>query len=683
MRMIIASTAAILFVSIALPGPAAGGEAPDMAAAWQALPQYQYGQDMAPLLAIDEAVIRSCASAEARAELAAKLAAVLQSPGTTLPARQYICLKLRDVGTAAEVPVLAAMLRDPSASDMARWALEAIPERAACDALRAALSSLPNDLLVGVINSVGVRQDAQAVPKLKELAGSADARVQAAALNALGKIPVEEAADFLQRRAEAEKVPTPQQVAVPLLRSAALLASSGKVEKAREIYTRLSREGQSQGVRRAALEGLLRLEGEPSAATILAWFSGSDPQRRLLAASRLNRIPTAELEEMARQPATPESSRFVLLEILALRKSQNIRPLVMSLAQSSNPALRAFGIRALGSLGDSSAVAFLIDSLAAGGEAAEAAQQSLVRLPRKAVTPALLAALANRPEIRVPVIEVLQRIKCYEAIDPLIELAANEDPAVYGPAMDGLRGIADPDKTDLLRLIKLVARLPRGAQRDEAEKTVMLVCQKLPAGADRAAPVLALLERNQLGQRGEFLPLMGRLGGPKALSALQAGLSSSDPQVRDAAVRGLSNWPSAEVADQLLDIAAKSDNPAHRRAALRAYIRVVTLKSDRTAQETLALLEQALKLATQVEDQRLIIARVGTMRNRDAVLWLAKYLDDAHLSQAACSAILNAAYDRSLRSTHQAQIRPILEKIGRIATDPAIRERARQYEQGL
>ena len=322
-------------------------------------------------------------------------------------------------------------------------------------------------------------------------------------------------------------------------------------------------------------------------------------------------------------------------------------------------------------------------SLSAGGEVAEAAEQALSMLPRKEVKRALLDALDRRPEVRMPVIEALKRMKCYEAIDPLLTIAASDDPAVYGPAMDGLRGIADPDKTDLPRLVNLVLRVPLGPHRDEAEKTVMLVCDKLPPEADRAEAVLAVLERIGLGQRAELLPLLGRLGGPKALEALKAGMADSDPKVRDAAVAGLCNWPDASVADQLLDIAGHEGDAAQRRRALRAYIRVVTLKSGRPARQTLSMLEKAMKLASHVEDKRLILQRVGTMRNLNAVLWLAAYLDDSDLGQAACAAVIEATHDRSLRSTNQDRFRPILEKVVRISTDQSIRERAKQYQLGL
>ena len=83
--------------------------------AWKALPKYQYGQDMAALLTVDREVIRAMATPAGRAACAARLAAA-GGDGTTSAAKQYICCRLRQVGTAAEVPVLTRLLAGPETS---------------------------------------------------------------------------------------------------------------------------------------------------------------------------------------------------------------------------------------------------------------------------------------------------------------------------------------------------------------------------------------------------------------------------------------------------------------------------------------------------------------------------------------------------------------------------------------
>jgi hypothetical protein len=173
------------------------------------------------------------------------------------------------------------------------------------------------------------------------------------------------------------------------------------------------------------------------------------------------------------------------------------------------------------------------------------------------------------------------------------------------------------------------------------------------------------------------------LGGPKSLAIIKAALANNRTEVREAAIRGLCNWPDVEVADQLLQIAERDENPSHRRPALRAYVRVVTLKSQRPASETLSMLERAMKLASQNEDKSLILDRVATMRSLKAIMWLAPYLDNPELKQTACAAILEAAHDRSLRSTNQQQLAPILEKIISVSDDPSVRQHAKQFQLGL
>lgn len=652
--------------------------------AWKALPAYEYGQDMTPLLTMDRAVIDAMASAETRKACAARLAALLDAPATTPAARQYICLQLRQIGTPAEVPVLAKLFGQEATSEMARGALESIPGDDSLNALRAGLTSLTGKLLVGVINSLGTRQDAGSVAKLLSLAAAEDKDVATAALGALGRIATDEAAAFLVARAEKAGSPMPQELAVPVLHCAAALIARGKTSEAQAIFERLSQTGQAAGVRRAALTGLLQLKNDDRPATILAWFADTDPDRRLVAAGCLKKLSDAQLDEAAsRLGQLPEASQRALIEVMAARRGKDALPLVLMFAQSDKPDLRLAGVRCLGMVGDASTIPLLIETLAAGGELTKAAQQTLGVLPRKEVGAALIEALTSRPAIRTTVIEVLVALKCFEAIDPLIALATQDDPAVYGPALDGLRGIADPDQHDIPRLVNLLLKTTPGKHRDEVEKTLLIVSEKTPAGTDRAEAVLAALAKVDPSQAPNYLPLLGRLGGPKARKQIETALTSTDADVKSAAVQALCNWPNAEVADRLLDLATRTDNESHQRRALRAYVRVVTLKSDRPETQTLAMLQNAMKLAKASDDQRLIVERAGTVRTMESVEWVAPFLDDPALAQAACVALVELAHHRFLRHPNMNRFGPILEKVSRTAKDPQIVERAKRYRLGL
>ena len=118
----------------------------------------------------------------------ARLIAILQDGGQTEFAKAKACQRLALVGDAAAVPALAALLDDPKLSHYARFALEPMPAEAAGKALRDALGKLQGDLLIGVINSIGRREDTAAIDALSKLRHSEDLAIADAASSALGRI---------------------------------------------------------------------------------------------------------------------------------------------------------------------------------------------------------------------------------------------------------------------------------------------------------------------------------------------------------------------------------------------------------------------------------------------------------------------------------------------------------------
>src|SRR5260370_9627491 len=85
------------------------------------------------------------------------------------------CKLLAIHGSSESVPELARLLPDPQLASWARIPLEAIPGPAADEALRKATDSLTRKLLIGTINSIGVRRDADAVDFLAALLQDHDA----------------------------------------------------------------------------------------------------------------------------------------------------------------------------------------------------------------------------------------------------------------------------------------------------------------------------------------------------------------------------------------------------------------------------------------------------------------------------------------------------------------------------
>ena len=91
-----------------------------------------------------------------------ELLAVLRSEAPAAE-KAITCKRLAVYGGKDAVPALGALLPDKELSSWARIALEAIPDSAADEALRDGLDKTKGRLLVGVINSIATRRDAEAV----------------------------------------------------------------------------------------------------------------------------------------------------------------------------------------------------------------------------------------------------------------------------------------------------------------------------------------------------------------------------------------------------------------------------------------------------------------------------------------------------------------------------------------
>ena len=134
------------------------------------------------------AVVAATVAVPARgAEQQGELIAVLQSDAP--PAEKAItCKRLAIYGDKEAVPTLAALLPNAELASWARIALEAIPDPEAGEALCGAIDDLEGRLLIGVINSVGIRREAKAVDQLAGRLKDADSGVGAAAAPARGRI---------------------------------------------------------------------------------------------------------------------------------------------------------------------------------------------------------------------------------------------------------------------------------------------------------------------------------------------------------------------------------------------------------------------------------------------------------------------------------------------------------------
>ncbi len=228
---------------------------------FDALKTYDWGANRAVLGAIDKAVVASNGKADAQKALEKRLAAVLGTDATGA-AKDFVCRKLSLIGSAQSVPALAPLLTDEKLSHMARYALERMSCPESVKAMRGALQNTSGRVKVGVINSLGVRRDAEAVGPLSALLADSLEEVASAAAAALGSIGTSQTAkilgDFQKKAPEGLRLAAADAYLVCAERRLA----DGKKAEAMLIYKSLAKPDQPKHVRLAAMRGLLAATGK-------------------------------------------------------------------------------------------------------------------------------------------------------------------------------------------------------------------------------------------------------------------------------------------------------------------------------------------------------------------------------------------------------------------------------------
>ena len=224
--------------------------------AFETLKTYDWGADRNALNPIDQAIVAAQGNAAALKPLEKSLVDILAG-GISRSAQDYVCRKLRVIGTARSVEALAALLADEKTSHIARYALERIPDGKATKTLRDALPKVGSKLKPGIIGSLGTRRDKKSIKAISKFLGDSDVDIARAAAQSLGLIGTSAAARELSKFAKKASADMKMPVADACMVCAEQLLADGKKSEAVSLYTQLKGDDQPSQVRAAAMKGIL------------------------------------------------------------------------------------------------------------------------------------------------------------------------------------------------------------------------------------------------------------------------------------------------------------------------------------------------------------------------------------------------------------------------------------------
>jgi HEAT repeat protein len=641
------------------------------------------------------AILAGCAlSARAAAdggnpERTQKLVVVLQS-GAPLFDKARACQQLGEIGTREAVPALAALLADEHLGAYARSGLEGIPDPSAAAALRAALVTVKGSLLAGVINSLGVLRDSEAVGALRPLAEDPASGVAKEALLALGRIATAQSIPILRQALVAGPDAVRADAAAACLLAAEKQLADGHAGMAVTLNDAVRTARVPAVYRAAATRGAILARRTEGVAFLMGQLRAEDPVVRKAALLTIREKPGPDLAAALNAEVDKAGPELELQLLSALADCHNAQSfdLLEAKAAGEDPEVRRTALRVLAAIAGPSQAGVLLKVLTENRNPAESAVAggSLERMEGAAVDDLALQALVSAREAgaRVQLIRLLAARGATNAVAQLLKRAADPEEAVSVAALGALGTLAGAGEVPALIALTRACKGERA--RDAAEKAICSA--SAGAGNAEAAGGAVLAELEHTGEPAEknaWVRILVSLGYAKALPAIEAAMKDSDAAVAANAIESLGRWPDPSPVEVLLTVVDTSPEPRLRQRALASVIQLAAVAADERQRPEAVVarwLERAVPAAHSVAERRQVISVLGRLKRVESLRLLLPWLDAPDLQTEAAMAVVQIA-PALVNSEESAALKSALERIVATAKNPDIRARALKLAQSI
>ena len=558
------------------------------------------------------------------------------------------CKKLALYGTSAAVPALAHLLADEQLASWALIALEAIPGSAPDDALRAAAEKLHGRLLIGVIDSMGVRRDSRAVAVLTRKLDDIDPQVSSAAAVSLGKIGGQQAATALRRALRKSPESLHSAVAEGCIRCAENFLASGKSADAVKMYddvrwAPVPRERTLEGLR-----GAILARGNSGIPILMEELQSSDRDFFNLGLRVARELPGSQATEAVIadfKQTTPDRQPLVLLA-LSDREDPAVVPVVTDSAEHGAKELRTVAVDILDRWGEPATLPVLLDvAVDENRELSDAGLAAITRMAGSSVDSDLVGRLAGASgKTRKALLIIAARRGIDKALPEVVQSVGDSDSETRAAAVQALVALGGVNEVEVLA--RALEKTDSASERSHIEGALATLCGRL--GSKSAAPLLPLIN-NQItdNKRAALEPLVAA-GGSEALAAVASTTMDKDESLQDDAVRALCSWPDswpedAGVGEPLLHIIKADPKESHQVLALRSYLHFLLGDEKLDKDEKLSKLQGIMPLVKRSEEKITAIAVLQGIPAAGALSMLENLAAEPAVADDACAALVQSA----------------------------------------
>ena len=602
-----------------------------------ALASLTYSGDQSALEALDREIVAAGKDTAKLTALRGSLLAVLRHRDATFAARQAAAHRLGPVlaalppaERAADYRPLANMLEDPRDCELARLALESAPGSAVDQMFISALEKASGAHRISLMNALGSRRTASAVPALARLAKLEDSATAIAAVGALGAIGGS-AADAAIKSATG---------VTPATRAAARLIAAPGLPRDAALGALREIEGETSlpaAVRLAAFRQMADRDPAASLARLKEALQGSDWPRKEVALEAISSAPSPDRMSLLASGLTgwDTPTQVAAIGVLARAGAATAVPAISSSARSSNREIREASLDALGLLpGSPEIVALLLGAAQGTEDAAKAARRSLARLKGPGVSETILATAEKGDRaLRSSALEAIAARNLTEGIPLLLRTRGETDVAVRSAALAALADIGPYSIQS--EVISWAVAATDDTERTRALRAVVAITQRGPDSATRAQPLFTAIEKAKPEAAERLLGTLPRLGGEASAACAARLAARPEEKLSAAAVATLARWSDASALPALAALANNAGTPASREAARAAAVQTLDKARDAWTPARSEALRQLLQASKDDASRKNLVALLARANDETAASLAAGLASEAALAEDA------------------------------------------------
>lgn len=606
------------------------------------------GDDTRVRMLLHAIALRATEPGAARTEALIRAVSTHLSTDADDEVKRFLVRTLQLAG--AGVPALADLLPHEQLGGPAAAALQAIGGDEARDALRQALAANTCGDDVAVIAALGMLRDREATMHLLERVADGDARLAAAARAALAEIGDKRALDALVEATNSISWYKRSVATADLLKWVSRADASGTTGTATatmRAFVEANRIAESPHVRSAMLDALAGALGPNAVGDVVNALTDPDLEirsaaMRVAVALEGEGVTGVYVDELNR--AQPPA-RATILSVLARRGDESALPAALWSLDDPDAAVRIAAVDAAATLGGAAAVDPLVQFIGTHpGEEVSGARSALVGIAGADASRAIAGHVAGADGATASVLlRVLADRRAVAELATILEATRRTDADVRLAAIGAIEILGDAGA--IPRLLEMLAEATSAQERErtQIESALAATCVRGSGATSPSAPILAALRPEHPNEFCSLLRVLSRIGGAEAFEAVRRVIDDPREDVGFAAVRALADWPDAEPADAILEMAINLQDLRSHVLLLRGYVRLAAVAEPRAADERLGALDAAMHAARRNEERTLILSAIGKVADASALDMLRPYLNQEALGDEAASAMLEVA----------------------------------------